>query len=115
MLDPLSVVLPARVRCLCLPIGDVRRSRFTSFVDRLQQENVVHLQDVSPDPQRSWSLAIVTLKPLLKLVSSDVLASVLPHRSYPLGYQRSYPAPVPPCACAIRAAPRTSSHIWDRG
>ncbi|KAI9718916.1 MAG: hypothetical protein M1812_003800 [Candelaria pacifica] len=47
--DPLSPIAPARVRALLLPVGKVRRSRFTSFVQRLQPENVVRLGDVSPD------------------------------------------------------------------
>jgi hypothetical protein len=55
-LDPLSIVTPARVKVLLLPIGEnVRESRFASFVKRLQHVNVVRLGDVSPDsrPHRS--------------------------------------------------------------
>lgn len=55
-LDPLSIVTPARVKVLLLPIGDhVKQSRFASFAERLQQVNVVRLGDVSPDsrPHRS--------------------------------------------------------------
>lgn len=48
-LDPLSIVTPARLRVLLVPVGNVRQSRFTSFVERLQQVNVVRLGDVSPD------------------------------------------------------------------
>ena len=54
-LDPLSIVVPARLRVLLIPVGNVRQSRFSSFVERLQQVNVVRLGDVSPDsrPHRS--------------------------------------------------------------
>lgn len=53
--DPLSVVAPARVKIVCVPVGRVKRSRFSSFVERLAQDNVVRLGDVSPDnrPHRS--------------------------------------------------------------
>jgi hypothetical protein len=55
MLDQLSPVAPARVRAVLLPIGQIKRARFLSFVDRLQPENVVQLRDISPDgrPNRS--------------------------------------------------------------
>ena len=57
-LDPLSVVAPARVRALVLPIGRITASKFLDSVDRLQQENVIRLGDVSPDgrPHRSMAL-----------------------------------------------------------
>ncbi|MCJ1249901.1 hypothetical protein MMC30_007127 [Trapelia coarctata] len=48
-LDALSPVAPARIRCLALPCGNITRSRFLEFVNRLQQENVVRLGDVSPN------------------------------------------------------------------
>lgn len=56
-LDPLSIVAPARVKALLLPLGCVRRLRFEAFVERLQYANVVRLGDVSPDsrPHRSMS------------------------------------------------------------
>ncbi len=55
MLDQLSPVAPARVRVVLLPIGQIKRSRFVGFVDRLQPEHVVRLGDISPDgrPNRS--------------------------------------------------------------
>ncbi|TVY65556.1 Transport protein particle subunit [Lachnellula suecica] len=49
MLDQLSPVAPARVRVVLLPIGQIKRARFLSFVERLQPENVVRLGDISPD------------------------------------------------------------------
>ncbi|KAL3426978.1 hypothetical protein PVAG01_00487 [Phlyctema vagabunda] len=49
MLDQLSPVAPARVRVVLVPIGQIRRVRFTSFVERLQPEHVVRLGDISPD------------------------------------------------------------------
>ncbi|KAH8682971.1 TRAPP II complex [Tricladium varicosporioides] len=49
MLDQLSPVAPARVRVVLLPIGQIKRARFLSFIARLQPENVVQLGDISPD------------------------------------------------------------------
>ncbi|KAK3945038.1 transport protein Trs120 or TRAPPC9 TRAPP II complex subunit-domain-containing protein [Diplogelasinospora grovesii] len=48
-LDPLSPIAPARVKALVVPIGRIKRERFTTFVDRLNGEHVVHLGDISPD------------------------------------------------------------------
>ncbi|KAI1180843.1 hypercellular protein A [Nemania sp. FL0916] len=48
-LDSLLPVAPARVRALVLPIGQIRRERFQSFVQRLHQEHVVQLRDISAD------------------------------------------------------------------
>lgn len=54
-LDPLSVIAPARIKALILPVGRITSYKFLSYVDRLQQESVVRLGDVSPDgrPHRS--------------------------------------------------------------
>ncbi|MCJ1285548.1 hypothetical protein MMC26_004889 [Xylographa opegraphella] len=46
--DALSPVAPARIRCLLVPSGTITRSRFLTFVERLQQEATVRLGDVSP-------------------------------------------------------------------
>jgi trafficking protein particle complex subunit 9 len=56
-LDCLLPIAPARVRALCVPIGQIRRERFASFVSRLKEEQVVHLRDISADgrPNRSQS------------------------------------------------------------
>ncbi|KAK4453586.1 hypothetical protein QBC34DRAFT_434356 [Podospora aff. communis PSN243] len=48
-LDPLLPIAPARVKALVLPIGRIKRGRFTAFVDRLHTEHVIHLRDVTPD------------------------------------------------------------------
>ncbi|KAK3359242.1 TRAPP II complex [Lasiosphaeria hispida] len=48
-LDPLLPIAPARVKALVLPIGPIKRERFTTFVDCLNAEHVVHLRDISPD------------------------------------------------------------------
>ncbi|KAF8534674.1 TRAPP II complex [Trichophaea hybrida] len=50
-LDTLSFIAPARLRALLCPLGRIRRSRFSSFVSRLQAANVVRLSDVTPDPK----------------------------------------------------------------
>ncbi|KAF1943339.1 hypercellular protein A [Clathrospora elynae] len=49
--DPLSPIAPARIRALLLPVGRIKRSRFLAFVDLLQQESMVRLGDISPDPR----------------------------------------------------------------
>ncbi|KAI9657003.1 MAG: hypothetical protein M1821_003169 [Bathelium mastoideum] len=48
-LDPLSPIAPARVRVLLLPVGRIRKSRFQSFVARLEPQFLVRLGDISPD------------------------------------------------------------------
>ena len=46
--DPFSVVAPAQVKILCVPVGQIQKSRFYGFVKRLEQETVIRLGDVSP-------------------------------------------------------------------
>ncbi|KAK8065302.1 hypothetical protein PG997_012049 [Apiospora hydei] len=48
-LDSLVPIAPARVRALLLPVGQIKRDRFASFVQRLSQEHVVQLRDISAD------------------------------------------------------------------
>ncbi|PSS00828.1 hypercellular protein A [Coniella lustricola] len=47
--DSLLPIAPARVRALCVPIGQIKTDRFASFLERLQAEHVVHLRDVGAD------------------------------------------------------------------
>ncbi|KFY24073.1 hypothetical protein V491_02303 [Pseudogymnoascus sp. VKM F-3775] len=47
--DPLSPIAPARVKALILPLGQVKRAHFETFIQRLYPENVVRLGDISPD------------------------------------------------------------------
>ncbi|GAB7345364.1 hypothetical protein MBLNU457_3712t2 [Dothideomycetes sp. NU457] len=54
--DPLSPVAPARVRVLLLPVGRIKRSRFESFVERLQGEPAVRLGDITPDARPDRNL-----------------------------------------------------------
>lgn len=88
-LDPLSAIVPARVKVLIFPFGRVRQSRFSTFVARLQQEHVVRLGDVSPDgrPHRSKTLSmfdnLVTML-IADAIPSDVLAIGFPDRLGPL-------------------------------
>ncbi|KAI8943372.1 hypothetical protein NX059_001386 [Plenodomus lindquistii] len=49
--DPLSPIAPARIRALLLPVGRIKRSRFIAYVDLLQQQSLVRLGDISPDPR----------------------------------------------------------------
>lgn len=53
--DPLLPIAPARVKVLTVPLGQIKRERFSTFVERLNTEHVVHLRDISPDgrPNRS--------------------------------------------------------------
>ncbi|XXG99794.1 Phosphoserine transaminase [Hypoxylon texense] len=48
-LDFMLPVAPARVRALVLPIGQIKQDRFSSFVERLNEEHVVYLRDISAD------------------------------------------------------------------
>ncbi|KAH9901953.1 Trs120-domain-containing protein [Xylariomycetidae sp. FL2044] len=48
-LDSMLPVAPARVRALVLPVGQIKRERFLSFVERLNQEHVVQLRDITAD------------------------------------------------------------------
>ncbi|KAI0550834.1 hypercellular protein A [Xylaria curta] len=48
-LDALLPIAPARVRALVLPIGRIKRERFEAFTQRLHQERVVQLRDISAD------------------------------------------------------------------
>ncbi|KUI52663.1 hypothetical protein VP1G_00099 [Cytospora mali] len=47
--DSLLPITPARVKVLVLPIGQIKATRFTSFLERLYGEHVVHLRDVGAD------------------------------------------------------------------
>lgn len=49
MLDQFAPAAPARVRVVLFPLGRIKRPRFSSFVERLQQEHIVRLGDISPD------------------------------------------------------------------
>ncbi|KAI5924337.1 transport protein Trs120 or TRAPPC9 TRAPP II complex subunit-domain-containing protein [Camillea tinctor] len=50
-LDSMLPVASARVRALTLPIGQIKQDRFSSFLERLNQEHVVQLRDITPDPR----------------------------------------------------------------
>ena len=56
-LDPLLPIAPARVKALVVPLGQIKRDRFSSFVDRLNSEHVVHLRDITPDPRPNRSMS----------------------------------------------------------
>lgn len=58
--DPLSIVDPARVRILFVPIGRIKHSRFLGFLERFKQENVIQLRDVSPDSRPHTSQYMFT-------------------------------------------------------
>ncbi|KAH9882730.1 hypothetical protein J1614_000095, partial [Plenodomus biglobosus] len=51
VVDPLSPIAPARIRALLLPVGRIKRSRFMAYVNLLQQQSLVRLGDISPDPR----------------------------------------------------------------
>ncbi|KAK4695710.1 trafficking protein particle complex subunit 9, partial [Lecanoromycetidae sp. Uapishka_2] len=77
-LDPLSIVAPARVKVLLVPVGHVRRSRFSSFVERLQHVNVVRLGDVSPDTAIASVLSELGYHRKKALVLKELTAGLLP-------------------------------------
>jgi hypothetical protein len=66
--DPLSPIAGARIRALLLPIGRIKRSRFLKFVELLQQQSLVRLGDISPDPRPDRST-----DPRAKLAGSHLL------------------------------------------
>ncbi len=53
--DSLIPIAPAKVKALVVPLGQIKRERFDAFVDRLHDESIVHLRDITPDgrPNRS--------------------------------------------------------------
>lgn len=55
VVDSISPIAPARVRVLLLPIGPISKSRFGAFVQRLQQESIVRLGDISHDARADRS------------------------------------------------------------
>ncbi|KAI4236429.1 MAG: hypothetical protein LQ352_008007 [Teloschistes flavicans] len=79
--DHLAIVAPARVSVICVPIGRIEQTRFVAFFERLRQENVVQLRDVSPDnrPHRTMfsPLAFPSGRVLLDLKTSAPPASHL--------------------------------------
>lgn len=56
-LDPLLPIAPARVKALVVPLGQIKRDRFSSFVEGLNSEHVVHLRDITPDPRPNRSMS----------------------------------------------------------
>ncbi|KAM0324114.1 hypothetical protein ACHAQA_008306 [Verticillium albo-atrum] len=48
-LDSLLPIAPARVKALVLPVGPIKSERFAGFLERLREEHVVQLRDISPD------------------------------------------------------------------
>ncbi|KAL8868745.1 MAG: hypothetical protein Q9174_004779, partial [Haloplaca sp. 1 TL-2023] len=72
--EQVSIIGPARVKVICVPIGTIKQSRFVGFVERLAKENVVRLGDVSPDnrPHRTMfsPLAFAEGRILLDITTS---------------------------------------------
>lgn len=56
-IDPLSPIAAARINTLLVPAGRIKRTKFESFVSRLERENVVRLGDVSPHGQSNRSMS----------------------------------------------------------
>jgi hypothetical protein len=84
--DPLSPIAPARIRALLLPIGRIKRSRFLAFVELLQQQSLVRLGDVSPDPRPDRSTSpqrMLAVSQMLMLTCRYVLSlGVSPRNTY---------------------------------
>ncbi|KAJ1329429.1 trafficking protein particle complex subunit 9-like [Microdochium nivale] len=47
--ESLAPLAPAKVRALVLPAGRIHKDRFATFLNRLNEQHVVHLRDISPD------------------------------------------------------------------
>ncbi|KAG9811164.1 Trs120-domain-containing protein, partial [Aureobasidium melanogenum] len=54
--DHLSPIAPARVRVLVLPAGRIKKHRFITFLQRLEQHDSVRLGDISPDAKSTNNL-----------------------------------------------------------
>jgi hypothetical protein len=81
VVDRYSPIAPARIRALALPMGRIKRSRFTSFVERLVANSVVRLGDITPDgrvDRRKYSLG------LLKVLIDCATLTLTPNCSYVL-------------------------------
>lgn len=65
--DSLLPIAPARVKVLCVPIGQIQSDRFALFLERLHGEHVVQLRDVGADkrPNRSTPLPLYPVPPAL--------------------------------------------------
>lgn len=48
-ISPISPIAPARVRAVLVPLGKIRKQKFDTFVERLREDYIVRLGDVSPD------------------------------------------------------------------
>lgn len=48
-LDPYSYVAPSRVKTFLCPLGNLKRSTFLNYADRLVNVREVRLVDVTPD------------------------------------------------------------------
>ena len=62
--DPLSPVASARINTLLVPAGRISRTKFSSFVSRLEREKVVRLGDVSPDQSKTSKSICMKVNPL---------------------------------------------------
>jgi len=47
--NPTSPIAPARVRTLLVPLGKIKKQKFSAFVTRLREDCIVRLGDISPD------------------------------------------------------------------
>ncbi|CAK7271994.1 hypothetical protein SEPCBS57363_004906 [Sporothrix epigloea] len=54
--DPFLPVSPAQVKVLVLPVGPVHRDRFASFLERLKDECVIQLRDVTADSRSNRNM-----------------------------------------------------------
>ena len=115
MLDQLSPVASARVRAVLLPIGQIKRARFLSFVERLQPENVVRLGDISPDgrPNRSERCPSRFRSNKARRDADHtryVLPSSICNGNDRIRSHNLLPASLACCALPIRTLPRTSCY-----
>lgn len=58
VINPLSPVASAQINTLLVPAGKIKCTKFSSFVSRLEHENLVRLGDVSPNGKSNKSVLL---------------------------------------------------------
>ncbi|KAL9602824.1 MAG: hypothetical protein Q9219_001519 [cf. Caloplaca sp. 3 TL-2023] len=109
-----SIVDPARVRAVFVPIGRVKRSRFLDFLDRFKHEDVVQLRDVSPDHRPHTTMFSPLAFPAGRVLY-DLRTSVPPAAHLALSPLEIYRQPFIVVAVADGQQYHQASTIADRG
>lgn len=85
--DPLLPISPARVKALLLPLGQIKADSFATFADRLYDEHVVHLRDITADgrPNRSMPSPLVLPSSPPMPIRVEMLTSRVHRHVFPVG------------------------------